>query len=157
MKWQTLYVHLRAAGVPVTGDKARYGSATDRLASFAEGLFSGDVPDAVDSNASQYQASIDFTINGWSIDVKAATPSNDLERWAFCINKQKDIADFFVLYAFGDQHSKEVRHVLLLPREIATAKTTISLPVTMKSKWADYELPRSELAGFFAELGHKGH
>lgn len=28
MPWQMLYVHLRKLGVPVTGDKARYGRIT---------------------------------------------------------------------------------------------------------------------------------
>ena len=44
--WQTVYVHLRAAGVPVTGDKKRYGSDTDRLAAKAEALFAELVPAA---------------------------------------------------------------------------------------------------------------
>lgn len=30
--WQTVYVHLRKAGEPVTGNKLKYGSETDRLA-----------------------------------------------------------------------------------------------------------------------------
>ena len=30
--WQTVYVYLKQAGISVTGDKSRYGSATDRVA-----------------------------------------------------------------------------------------------------------------------------
>jgi hypothetical protein len=156
--WQTVYVHLRKAGVPVTGDKARYGSAKDRLASFAERLFAEDVPTAIDSNASQFQASIDFLVLGWSVDVKASARQlfkNDAIRWAFCINKQKDKADFFVLYALNNSDERHVEHVFLLPNEIATARTTISVPETMNSKWADYEIRRDELDGFFSSLHTK--
>jgi hypothetical protein len=32
MPWQTVYWNLKKAGEPVVGDKARYGSETDRLA-----------------------------------------------------------------------------------------------------------------------------
>lgn len=153
--WQTVYVHLRKAGVPVTGDKARYGCAKDRLAAFTERLFAEDVPHAKDSNATQFQASIDFDVGGWSVDVKAATLlawQKDSARWGFSINKQKDKADFFVLYALDSAESRNVVHVFLMPNEIATARTTISIPASMKSKWADYEIKRDDLAGFFALL-----
>lgn len=156
--WQTVYVHLRKAGVPVTGDKARYGSAKDRLASFAEQMFSHDVPSAIDSNASEYQSSIDFVVRDWSVDVKAATRQkfkSDPARWAFCINKQKDKADFFVLYALDNSSDRNVVHAILLPNEIATAKTTISVPETMNSKWADYRVDRRDLSDFFAALPAK--
>lgn len=156
--WQNVYVHLKKAGVQVTGDKARYGCAKDRLANYAERLFATDVPSAIDSNAVQFQAAIDFHVFGWSVDVKAATLlawKGDAARWGFCINKQKDKADFFVLYAFDGQETKSVQHVFLMPNEIATAKTTISVPSTMQSKWADYEVDRGDLAGFFASLGKK--
>ena len=155
INWQTLYCRLKKAGIPVTGDKARYGSAKDRLASFAERLFAEDVPQSIDANAAQFQASVDFVCFGWMVDVKAAAPSDDGSRWGFCINKQKDKADFFVMYAFSDKDVREVKHVLLMPREIATAKSTISLPITMQSKWADYEVSRNELKSFFDELGEK--
>ena len=156
--WQTVYVHLRRAGVPVTGDKARYGCAKDRLASFAERLFSEDVPEAIDANATQFQAAIDFTVNGWSVDVKAACLlgfKSDAPRWGFSINKQKDKADFFVLYALDSAESRNVEHVFLMPNEIATAKTTISIPKTMNSKWADYEVCQSDLLVFFDGLSLK--
>lgn len=58
--WQTVYVILKKAGVNVVGDKARYGSVSDRLASYAENMFKIDVPNAVDNNDLKYQASIDF-------------------------------------------------------------------------------------------------
>lgn len=156
--WQTVYVHLRNAGEPVNGDKARYGCAKDRLASFAERLFSEDVPDAVDANASQFQAAIDFTVHGWTVDVKAATRRQyaaDAPRWAFCINKQKDKADFFVFYAFDNADDRNVVHAFLMPSEIATTSASISIPETMKSKWSDYRVDRESLADFFASLPSK--
>lgn len=155
MKWQTLYVHLRAAGVRVTGDKARYGSAKDRLGSFGESLFATDVPEAIDSNDAQFQANIDFVIGGWSVDVKTAAPSADGTRWAFSISKQKDRADFFVMFALDDAETRNVMLVLLMPREIATTATTVSLPVSLKSKWADYIVDRRELSAFFLALGDR--
>ena len=155
MKWQSLYVHLRSAGVAVTGDKARYGCAKDRLGTFGESLFYQDVPEAIDSNRAQFQANIDFDVLGWSVDVKTATPSADKTRWSFGINKQKDRADFFVMYALDDATSRRVIHGILIPREIATAKALISLPVSLNSKWTDYFVERNELATFFRGLGTK--
>lgn len=153
--WQTVYVHLRNAGEPVNGDKARYGCAKDRIASFAERMFADDVKFATDANSQQFQAAIDFVVRGWAVDVKAATRQkfqSDSIRWAFCINKQKDKADFFVLYALDNQEDKKVVHVFLMPKEIATTKSTISVPETMNSKWADYEVKRGDLADFFLSL-----
>ena len=37
--WQTLYVRLKRAGVPVTGDKLRYGADRDRLGATCEAEF----------------------------------------------------------------------------------------------------------------------
>lgn len=163
LKWQFVYAKLRQAGVPVTGDKARYGSVKDRLASKAELLFADDVPTAINSNDEQYQAAIDFMVRGHSVDVKAsklhaarkeASGKTTASRWMFCINKQKDRADFFVLYAF-DHEGDGVTHVFLIPREIATTSTTIAISSSLKSKWSDYLVDRDDLAEFFAALPHK--
>lgn len=158
MKWQTVYSRLRSAGVPVTGDKARYGCANDRLAAFAEQLFAEDVPAACNSNAKQFQASIDFEVAGWTVDVKAAALigwSGSAARWGFCINKQKDKSDFFALYALDNAATRNVVHVFLMPNEIVTTKTTISVPASMSSKWADYRIERGDLADFFDSLPTK--
>lgn len=161
MKWQQLYVALRKKGVPVTGDKARYGCAKDRLAAYAERLFDEDVPMAIDSNAEQFQAAIDFLVGNYSVDVKASvlhaerretSGKTTAPRWMFCINKQKDVADFFVLYAFGPAGDRTVRHVFLIPNEIATTKTTIVIAESMNSKWADYEVSREDLSSFFSSI-----
>ena len=160
--WQTVYVHLKNSGVAVTGDKARYGSVSDRLAVHAERLFAKSVLGANDNNNLKYQATVDFEIGGVLIDVKAGMLKEERiersgkktsARWLFCISKQKDISDFFVLYAFdGDLDNPALKHVFLLPSEIATTKTTISIPSNLKSKWADYEVRPTDLASFFEAL-----
>jgi hypothetical protein len=160
--WQKVYVILKKAGVAVIGDKSRYGSATDRLAAFAERSFKNAVPFAVDNNELKFQATIDFYVGDCTVDVKASVlqeagrtkaGKSFSERWAYCISKQKDVADFFVLYAYsGDEEERVLKHVFLIPREIATTATTISIPLTLKSKWADYEVAESDLSEFFAAL-----
>ena len=163
MKWQFVYAQLKRAGVPVTGDKARYGSVKDRLATKAELLFSHDVPTAINSNEEQFQAAIDFMVRGHSVDVKASrlhaarketNGKTTASRWMFCINKQKDRADFFMLYAF-DQDGDETVYTFLIPCEIATTSTTIAISSSLKSKWSDYLVDRDDLAEFFAALPHK--
>jgi hypothetical protein len=154
--WQTVYVHLKRAGVSVTGDKARYGSVSDRLAAKAEKLFSKAVPFVVDNNVSEFQSTIDFTAGRYGIDIKASRlreypGKRDAPKWGFCISKQKDKADFFVLYAF-DSTGDKVLHIFLMPKEIATSKQTISIPATLCSKWADYIVQRGELKEFFRSL-----
>lgn len=158
IRWQSVYVHLTKAGVKVTGDKARYGSVTDRLASAAERRFSASVPFAKDCNQEQYQAAIDFDVLGWNIDVKASrlrSHKSDAPRWSFCVNKQKDAADFFVFYSYEAGNDENVRHVFLMPREIVVAQSLVSIPETLKSKWADYMIVESELCQFFEQLGEK--
>lgn len=161
VKWQKVYATLKREGVPVVGDKARYGSATDRLAAHAERLFAMAVPEAKDANQEQFQAAIDFDVYGWKVDIKASTlrkrkhPTTKKETtpgWAFCINKQKDKADFFVFYALDNAEDRNVVHVILLPRELATTTSSLLLPETMNSKWADYRIDESELAEFFLAL-----
>lgn len=156
IKWQTVYVHLRKAGVPVTGDKKRYGSTTDKLARQYEDEFKKLVPCAVDNNEAEYQSTIDFYVNGWSVDVKVASLQSGgrqasgksfSAKWAFCISKQKDKADFFVLFALNE--NKEVEHVFLVPNDIAVNHSSISIPKSMRSKWADFKIDPSDLSEFF--------
>ena len=158
MKWQTVYVQLKKAGVKVTGDKARYGGVKDRLASAAERRFAALVPFAKDSNQEQFQASIDFEVCGWLVDIKAArllSHKGDAARWGFCVNKQKDSADFFVFYSYEESGDEDVRHVFLMPREIVVARTSISFPATLNSKRADYMVNEADIPDFFASLGEK--
>lgn len=157
--WQKVYIKLKKAGIKVTGDKQRYGSIADKLAARAERLFSKSVPFAIDNNLSEFQSTIDFTIDGISVDVKAAnlkgvyetpkTKKKAAAKWSFCISKQNDIADFFVMYALEDGG---VKHVFVVPSEIACQKSTISIPLSLESKWADYEVKESDLFEFFDSL-----
>lgn len=157
IKWQSVYVHLKKAGVKVTGDKARYGNAKDRLASAAERRFSVSVPIANDLNQEKYQSSIDFEVQGWMVDVKASrlrANNGEAPRWSFCINKQKDAADFFVFYSY-ESEGDSVRHVFLMPREIAVNSSLVSIPESLKSKWADYMVEEEGLYEFFIAMGQK--
>jgi hypothetical protein len=153
--WQTVYVHLRAAGEPVTGDKARYGSDKDRLAARGERLFLRLVPYARDRNDQKYQDKIDFTVRGHGVDVKTGTPRpsnkhSKLRRWAFGIKKQEAIADFFVCVCM-DTEGAELRQILLIPGEIARKYMTISLSES-GGKWSDYAIKPEDLEPFFASL-----
>lgn len=145
--WQTVYVHLRAAGVPVTGDKSRYGSDTDRLAARAEALFQALVPDAEDQNAVQFQAKVDFQVNGYLVDVKCSTKRNG--RWAFSLKKQELVADFFVCIAFDDDDSYRI---IVVPGEVCRNLQTVSLSEFTRTKWWDYEIQDAHLQTFFHEV-----
>lgn len=153
--WQTVYVHLRNAGEPVTGDKLKYGSEIDKLAAKGERIFAGLVPFADDTNAGKFQSKVDFVVRGNLVDVKTSRlkPSNKaskLRRWAFCLKKQEMIADFFVCIGLaGDDES--LAKTLLIPGEIARRYQTISLGES-GGKWADYEVDPGSLAEFFESL-----
>lgn len=153
--WQTVYVHLRNAGVPVVGDKLRYGSDKDRLAAKAEQLFLDLVPFATNLNRKKFQAKLDFGVRGYGIDVKASRLKRSghavkaADRWSFSLKKQELLADFFVCLAFeGD----DLRHILLVPGEIARHYTTMSVSKRTRSKWWDYEIQPEDLAPFFRAL-----
>ncbi|AKJ41769.1 hypothetical protein [Pragia fontium] len=157
--WQTVYWHLKRADIKVTGDKARYGSASDRIAIIGEQRFHQAVPIAINNNNQEYQSTIDFSVGAISIDIKTARIKRNHSgknnkpaspRWGFCINKQLDIADFFVFYALDDNDL--THHIFLLPKEVVTTKTTISIPESMDSKWADYKIEESELLPFFKSM-----
>lgn len=153
--WQTVYVHLRRAGIPVTGDKLRYGSDSDRLAAKAEKLFLSHVPSANDENNKKFQSKVDFYVADFGIDVKAsrkrqhgAQPSTN--RWMFSIKKQEAIADFFVCYGF-DSDGEELEQTLLIPGEITRRYTTISVPIS-GGKWLDYAIDPYSLSEFFESI-----
>jgi len=154
--WQTVYTHLRSMNCCVVGDKKRYGSIKDKLAEKFESRFLRVVNFAIPNNEYKYQAKIDFFVGDTSIDVKVSSLQNAgvqpsgkkyAARWSYCISKQKKTADFFVMYALNKDES--VRHVFLIPKEIAITCTTISIPESKKSKWFEYEVHENELYGFF--------
>lgn len=152
--WQTVYVHLRAAGVPVTGDKSRYGSETDRLAAKGEAYFESLVPSAENQNKACFQPRFDFLVHGNKVDVKTSTKrksnkNSQVERWAFSSAKQESEADFFVLIGYDEANPK---HVWLIPGEIARNYKTISISCKTKGKWWDYEIEARQLSEFFQSL-----
>jgi hypothetical protein len=158
--WQTVYVFLRNAGVPVTGDKLRYGSDSDRLAASAERSFLELVPRAVDQNRNKFQSKIDFTVNGYGVDVKAANRKvigkSKVGTWPFSIKKQEIFADFFVCFAMDNDG--KIKHTLLIPAELSKNYSTIRIGDGEKSingKWWDYLIDKDKISDFFDSLPPK--
>lgn len=155
MVWQTLYVQLKKLGVAVVGDKARYGSDRDRLAVMAEQEFQRLVPEAVNANAVNFQAKIDFTVGGLKVDVKASLPNQhskrfEAKRWAFSFKKQSLICDFICCFCLNED--KTLARVLLVPKEFCAGLQSVSVPCNGRSKWLDYEVRPHELREFFSAL-----
>jgi hypothetical protein len=145
--WQTVYVHLRNANEPVTGDKLRYGSDKDRMAARAEVEFLRLVPFAEDQNRASFQSKVDFNVKGYGVDVKSSTKRND--RWAFSLKKQELIADFFACFAYADDGSYLL---LLIPGDVCRKYQSVSLSARTRTKWWDYSIESAELAPFFRSL-----
>jgi len=153
--WQTVYVYLKEKGVPVTGDKSTYGSPKDKLAAHGELLFGRMVPFAVDLNKVKFQPKIDFDVLGYGVDVKTSRRKKTSKRfdsraWSFSFKKQSQDADFFV--CVGLCENQEVEKVFLIPGELVRKLHTVSVPVSMKSKWACFQVDPQELAVFFKSL-----
>lgn len=151
--WQTLYTHLKKAGVAVIGDKSRYGTDSDKLASLAEKKFNAIIPFAESMNNHKFQSKIDFMVGEYSIDVKASKSKKYLsysesKRWSFSVKKQGSFADFFVCFCFSDS---DVEKILLIPGELARNYQTISVSLS-HSKWSEYEVTEKELHDFFVEM-----
>lgn len=158
LSWQMVYVHLRKANVPVTGDKSRYGSDTDRLAAKGEAYFQSLVPIAEDQNKKQFQPKFDFLVKGYRVDVKSSTLRKShkdckVMRWAFCSKKQETEADFFVLLGYENHRPA---HIWLIPGEISRKYATISISTGAKGKWWDYEVNPADLLDFFNQLEQAG-
>ncbi len=150
--WQTVYVHLKAVGEPVTGDKTRYGSDKDKLAAASERHFVSLVPQAEDQNSKQFQSKVDFLVNGWRVDVKASSYRPKQKRWAFSLKVQESVTDFFVCFAYDESGSRS-KHCLLIPSEIGRRYQTMSLNGTGTGKWWAYEVSQNSLADFFNGIG----
>lgn len=155
MKWQTLYVQLRNLGIPVTGDKSRYGSDKDRLAAFAELEFKKLVPFAEDQNRIKFQSKFDFLVGKEKVDIKASNEKQGCKnfaakRWSFSVKKQEFCADFIVCFAITENAYK----VFLLPGELIRTYQTISISTSpdSKSKWLQYEVTPMELSQFFFDI-----
>jgi len=145
--WQTVYVHLRKAGEPVTGDKLHYGSDTDRLAARAEQYFADLVPFAKDMNLTKFQAKYDALVHGHRVDIKAARLLRG--SWAFSLKKQQRIADFFVAFAYNEEGEQPL-HVLLFPGDCVRHYSTIR--AVEGNRWWSYRLSESELTSFMDQL-----
>ncbi len=146
--WQTVYWHLRKQGVPVTGDRSRYGSESDRLGAHGERLFMKLVPQAVDHNLEMFQPKVDFTVGDVTVDVKTASLRGG--RWSFSVKKQKLYCDFFVMFAL----SSDKEHVasLMIPTEVLSHHQTISLSNNRRGKWWDFHITNPEIQAFFEEV-----
>lgn len=163
MKWQTLYWHLTSIGHPVTGDKERYGSNTDKLARYTEKLFQKSFPYAVDNNEEKFQSSLDFTVKGLDIDIKSATKKdgyksnpnkNAAYRWAFSCKVQEKVTDYLICYCFSGEDCVDhgtVEKILLIPKEFFANKQSFSVSCT-RSKWYDFEVTETELKEFFDSM-----
>lgn len=154
--WQTVYVRLKGAGEPVTGDKARYGSETDKLAARAERWFQAMVPHAVDQNNLGFQAKCDFIVGDAKVDVKVSrgrTSKTGVRQWIFSVKKQEMLADWFVCIALCPKADDlAVFAVLLIPGELARHHTSINLSHkgTFRGKWAQYFAAPDALREVFA-------
>ena len=153
--WQTLYVLLKRQGVPVAGDKLRYGSDRDRLGAMAEHLFKQIVPFAQDLNLNRFQSKYDFDVRGYKVDVKCGTPRQlskkyAAESWSFSFKRQSLIADFVVCFCLDREKTTE--RILLVPSEFFAGLQTVSVSRRGDSKWLDYSVDQSELAEFFRAL-----
>ncbi|MCE2029244.1 hypothetical protein [Sessilibacter corallicola] len=154
VSWQNLYVRLVRNGIPVIGNKEKYGSEKDKLAAKSEKDFLKYVPSAKDCNKEKFQSKIDFSVRELSVDVKASTlrRSNKkckTRRWAFSIKKQEIIADYFVLFAYDD--NMKIKHCFLLPGEIVRKMSTISISEA-GGKWMDFKIEPEELDSFFSDV-----
>ena len=153
--WQKLYLILRKAGIPMVGDKLRYGSDRDKLAALAECEFHRLVPDAVSMNKIRWQAKYDFTVHGFRVDVKSSMPRRlnkkySAESWAFSFKKQSLECDFICCFCVS--HDRTINHVLLVPSEFFAGIQTVSVSCNGGSKWLDYTIAANDLSEFFAEL-----
>jgi hypothetical protein len=150
--WQNLYVILRKNGVPVTGDKERYGSDSDRLAARAEKKFLKIIPYAVDMNRKTFQSKIDFMVGDYSVDVKSGTvkqsKKDKIESWMFSVKKQEVLCDFFVMFAV-DKNGDFV-HTFLVPSEVCKNYTTVR--ISERNKWFQYKITNEDLKTFFDTL-----
>jgi hypothetical protein len=151
--WQTVYWHLKKAGVSVVGDKSRYGSDSDRLAALAEDEFIKLVPFSVNNNLIRFQSHIDFSVGKVGVDVKASrlhksNKASDKTRWSFSVKKQELSADFMVLFGYEDDQYT----LFLIPNEMVRHYQTISISPHKKGKWHDYEISKDGLTEFFMQV-----
>lgn len=154
----TVYWRLRRAGEPVTGDKARYGSDTDKVAARGERWFQRVIPWAEDQNHGEFQSKVDFLVDGLRIDVKTSRPKltrTGVITWAWSLQKQKDAADFFVCLALSNRSEDPGVHTaLLVPGDVARRCGSLRVShdrIALRGKWARFARSSAELRQFFEE------
>lgn len=156
--WQTVYWHLKKAGVNVVSDKSLYGSTKDKFAHIGEQFFNKLIPYAENQNLISFQPKIDFIVKGYGVEIKSAkfTSSGKNKRWAFSLKRQKKVADFFILMAFNELEN-EILHYFLIPNELLKKEIqTISVPQDVnRTKWRDFLISREELKDFFDMIDSK--
>jgi hypothetical protein len=153
ISWQMVYVHLKKAGVTVTGDKEKYGSDKDKLAAKAEADFQLLVPYAENQNKKMFQPKIDFLVNGFGVDVKASRLNKGFHkskvlRWAFSCKKQEACADFIVCFGYKDDDYA----IFLIPGELIRKYQSVSISPSSKGKWAKFAVSPQDLKSFFDAL-----
>lgn len=155
IKWQTLYARLKNQGVPITGDKLRYGTDRDKLSALAEAEFKRFVPSAISMNEIKWQYKYDFTVNNHKVDVKCSMPKKlskkyQAQSWSFSFKKQTLICDFVCCFCMD--HYKTTKNILLVPSEFFKGLQTVSVACSGNSKWLDYEIQGHELEDFFNSI-----
>ena len=158
VRWQTLYVWLRKAGEPVTGDKSRYGSESDQFAAKSERMFMQLIPEAENLNVKKFQSKVDFLVGRYRVDLKASrlidhSRTGNSPSWNFSIKKQELHAEFFVCLGF-DAEGETVIKCFLIPIEIGRTYTTIRASPRV-NKWSQYEVATAELRPFFAAMNEE--
>jgi len=153
ISWQMVYIHLKKAGVAVTGDKERYGSDRDRLAAKAEADFQELIPYADNQNKIKFQPKIDFLVHGYGVDVKASKLNKGFHkssrtRWAFSCKKQEACADFIVCFGYKE----EGYAIFLIPGELIRKYQSVSIAPSSKGKWAKFAVSQQDLKRFFDAL-----
>lgn len=154
----TVYWRLRRAGEPVTGDKARYGSETDKIAARGERWFQRVIPWAEDQNRTEFQSKVDFIVSGLRVDVKTSRPrltKTGVINWSWSLRKQKDAADYFVCIALSSREPDPGVHTaLLVPGAVAAGCGSLRVShdrIALRGKWARYGHSSAELRQFFEE------
>jgi len=157
ISWNTLYSRLKKQGVPVIGDKLRYGSDRDKLSAMAESEFKRIVPNAVAMNDIRWQYKYDFTVDGYKVDVKSSMPQKKLKRyenksWAFSLKKQTLFCDFLCCFCFDV--NRNISNILVIPKEFFIGLKTITVSCNGNSKWLDYSINEHDLSNFFISMNN---
>lgn len=77
---------------------------------------------------------------GYKVDVKSSTrQGKNRNSWIFTI-KYNNEADYFLLLAFNNRSELEPEHIWLIPANVLSDKSGVSISERTLSKWSEYEL-----------------